>query len=299
ALLDSVLLAYTLLTRIAAARGNIEQAHAWLDQAEGLAPERGWQRLIAATLFERVRLQLAEDRVTEAAACVSQLARIAAAADRTEASVSEEIDRYRSLGEASLAMARQRAHDAIAPLTAVLERFQQHRGDYLALRARTMFALACLAAGDRTRAADECREVLAAIESARAYRTILDQGPDVGDLLQAVRETMHAGHDKLRIECIDQIIERSRARYPGRHAVRDPARAPLDEAPAPEGLSTRERGVLNLIAAGQSNKEIARTLGIAPETVKSHIKNIFSKLSVEKRAQAVSRAQSLGLVVGH
>jgi len=291
ALLDSVLVAYTLLTRIAAARGNMEQAHAWLDQAESLAHARGWHRLIAATLFERVRLQLAENRVTEAAACVTQLGRIAAVADRTEEAVSEEIDRYRSLGEASLAMARHRPHDAIGPLAAVLERFHQHRGDYLALRARTMFALACLAADDRTRAVEECCEVLAAIESSRAYRTIIDQGPDVGDLLRAVREKMHPTRDKLRIECIDEIIERSRTRYP--------AHAPADVAPVSEDLSTRERGVLNLIAAGQSNKEIARTLGIAPETVKSHIKNIFTKLSVEKRAQAVSRAQSLGLVVGH
>jgi LuxR family transcriptional regulator, maltose regulon positive regulatory protein len=48
-----------------------------------------------------------------------------------------------------------------------------------------------------------------------------------------------------------------------------------------------------------SNKEIARTLIIAPETVKSHVKHIFIKLGVEKRAQAVSHAQSLGLVSTH
>jgi len=41
-----------------------------------------------------------------------------------------------------------------------------------------------------------------------------------------------------------------------------------------------------LIAEGHSNEEIARSLGIAPETVKSDVKNIFDKLSVEKRAQA-------------
>jgi LuxR family maltose regulon positive regulatory protein len=51
-----------------------------------------------------------------------------------------------------------------------------------------------------------------------------------------------------------------------------------------------------LIAQGQSNKEIARTLGITPETVKSHVKSIFTKLDVDKRAQAVARAQALGLV---
>jgi DNA-binding CsgD family transcriptional regulator len=61
-------------------------------------------------------------------------------------------------------------------------------------------------------------------------------------------------------------------------------------------LSPRERSILDFIGQGQSNKEIARVLGIAPETVKSHVKNMFAKLGVERRAQAVHRAQSLGLV---
>jgi Bacterial regulatory proteins, luxR family len=51
----------------------------------------------------------------------------------------------------------------------------------------------------------------------------------------------------------------------------------------------------NLIAQGRGNKEIARILSIAPETVKSHVKHIFIKLNVQRRAQAVSRAQTLGL----
>ena len=63
-----------------------------------------------------------------------------------------------------------------------------------------------------------------------------------------------------------------------------------------ESLSPRERNILERIGQGRSNKEIARELGIAPETVKSHIKNIFIKLAVDRRAQAVSRAQRLGLV---
>jgi LuxR family transcriptional regulator, maltose regulon positive regulatory protein len=54
-----------------------------------------------------------------------------------------------------------------------------------------------------------------------------------------------------------------------------------------------------LIAGGLSNKEIAQNLAIAPETVKSHVKHIFTKLNVEKRAQAVSRAQTLGLAGTH
>ena len=63
-----------------------------------------------------------------------------------------------------------------------------------------------------------------------------------------------------------------------------------------EKLSPREQSVLALLVDGQSNKDIARTLSIAPETVKSHVKGIFFKLGVINRAQAVSRALSLGLV---
>ena len=58
-------------------------------------------------------------------------------------------------------------------------------------------------------------------------------------------------------------------------------------------LSSRERGILELIAHGYSNKGIARQIGITAETVKSHVKRIFIKLNVERRAQAVWRAQTL------
>jgi len=54
-------------------------------------------------------------------------------------------------------------------------------------------------------------------------------------------------------------------------------------------LSPRERNILELIGEGRSNKEIARALDISPETVKSHIKNMFAKLGVERRAEAVYR----------
>jgi ATP/maltotriose-dependent transcriptional regulator MalT len=77
-----------------------------------------------------------------------------------------------------------------------------------------------------------------------------------------------------------------------------PHRAPIatETSHLSEPLSTREGGILKLIAEGLSNKEIARSLAIAPETVKSHVKHIFIKLNVEKRAQAVSRAQILGFL---
>ena len=51
-----------------------------------------------------------------------------------------------------------------------------------------------------------------------------------------------------------------------------------------------------MIARGMSNKCIATSLGIAPETVKTHVKAIFSKLEARTRAQAVARAEAIGLL---
>jgi ATP/maltotriose-dependent transcriptional regulator MalT len=61
-------------------------------------------------------------------------------------------------------------------------------------------------------------------------------------------------------------------------------------------LTARERDVLAMISQGCSNKRIARTLEISPETVKSHVKHIFLKLEVGTRTEAVFRAVSLRLL---
>ena len=60
-------------------------------------------------------------------------------------------------------------------------------------------------------------------------------------------------------------------------------------------LTEREREVLTLIAQGVSNKEIAEKLFISMKTVSNHITNIFSKLQVADRAQAIIRARDAGI----
>jgi ATP/maltotriose-dependent transcriptional regulator MalT len=65
---------------------------------------------------------------------------------------------------------------------------------------------------------------------------------------------------------------------------------------ASDAITARERDVLHMIGQGCSNKHIARRLEISPETVKSHVKHIFSKLDVTTRSEAVSRAVLLRLL---
>ena len=54
--------------------------------------------------------------------------------------------------------------------------------------------------------------------------------------------------------------------------------------------------MLERLAAGQSNKEIARTLGVSPNTVKTHAARLFAKLEVSRRTQAVRKARDLRLL---
>ena len=61
-------------------------------------------------------------------------------------------------------------------------------------------------------------------------------------------------------------------------------------------LTKRELSMLQLIARGSSNPEIAKDLVLALDTVKLHVYNIFAKLGVKNRMQAVTRARSLGLI---
>jgi DNA-binding NarL/FixJ family response regulator len=64
----------------------------------------------------------------------------------------------------------------------------------------------------------------------------------------------------------------------------------------PEGLTEREMDVLRAAAHGQSNKDIAAKLGISPQTVQVHLRNIFGKLGVGSRSEAVARAIQAGWI---
>lgn len=78
-----------------------------------------------------------------------------------------------------------------------------------------------------------------------------------------------------------------RPSFDGRHPSRAPGRG---------ALSPRERDVLRLVAAGSTNRNVAETLSIGEETVKTLLSRIFAKLGVRRRAEAVSEAHKRGLL---
>lgn len=68
------------------------------------------------------------------------------------------------------------------------------------------------------------------------------------------------------------------------------------QALASLGISARELTVLQQIAAGHSNKEIAAQLHVSPNTVKTHVARLFEKLEARRRTDAIKKARELGIV---
>jgi len=96
----------------------------------------------------------------------------------------------------------------------------------------------------------------------------------------------------LRTEMLDAIHNVHRGR---RHVHGDVA-AEIALHVTDESLSEREIAVLNLVANGKANKEIAHALSLSEETVKAHLKNIFAKLDVADRTHAVTVAARRGMI---
>lgn len=78
--------------------------------------------------------------------------------------------------------------------------------------------------------------------------------------------------------------------------VRDPDFVPDSAALESLGISKRELEVLELIAQGLSNREIAEKLFLSPHTVKSHSSSLFVKLGARRRTEAIKRAKELGVL---
>ena len=76
---------------------------------------------------------------------------------------------------------------------------------------------------------------------------------------------------------------------------KSPGQSPRVPA-VPNLLSPREREVLTAIARGFTNKEVAKLLGISPNTIPVHVRNIYRKLETSNRVEAVYEAQAQGMI---
>jgi LuxR family maltose regulon positive regulatory protein len=291
-MLDCVWSAYFVMVRVAALRKNFDRAYTLLERAENLGTTRGWGRLCAAVALERVWLHLKEGRINEAIVAHEHLERLG---EKYRPSVDfawSDIHRYAELARAYLASEQLHFDDAISILKDLRDDAERVQNHYFALRVAVHLSVVRFDAGEATGALDDLRRVLSVSAQVEIHQTILDEGPRIGALLIAFQESADrkASSAKFMRYCSGLVAAWRSYHDPG---------SELSTSGLADPLSAREGAVLHLVAKGLSNKEIARNLAIAPETVKSHIKSIFIKLNAEKRAQAVARAQSLGLLTTH
>jgi LuxR family transcriptional regulator, maltose regulon positive regulatory protein len=275
------------IARVAAARMNFERAHTILERTENLGVARDWGRLSAGAIAERARLYLSDGRLDEAAACVDRLERLARKYPAPRPCAWSEIEWCHKLSRAHLLEQQARLNDAISILQGLVREAEAAQHRYFLIRSAIHMSAVQLNAGKVAEATSRFHRVLAACAAAGLYRTVLDEGPVISKLLQTTQESGKVRADL--IPYVDRLVADLQRGGQGHLA-------PASGARTLGALSPRETEILSLIAQGLSNKEIARSLDIRPETVKSYLKSVFTKLGVERRAQAVSRAQTLGLV---
>jgi LuxR family maltose regulon positive regulatory protein len=219
-------------------------------------------------LAERTRLS-SDTPVIEGAA--QRLAELARGNPAPKFCSRADIRRYAALAAGRLAITRRQHHDAITNLHALAQEAAGcQRYDfalYFALWADTLRSIALWAANKERDGLLLLEDVAGRARRGGMQRCVLDQA----NLLPA------AAQEHLR-----------------RFGIY--ARGPSGNMKRGGALAPREQEVLRLIAAGMSNKQIARALGLGPETVKTYLKSAFARLSVQGRVQAVLKAQSLGLL---
>lgn len=93
-----------------------------------------------------------------------------------------------------------------------------------------------------------------------------------------------------------ELLETIRAAHAGRRHLAREVASEIALHAVDDALSERELSVLKLVAAGQANKQIAVELAITEDTVKAHLKNIFAKLAVRDRTEAVTQAAKRGII---
>jgi LuxR family maltose regulon positive regulatory protein len=148
-------------------------------------------------------------------------------------------------------------------------------------------SLATQTAGDTPGALSTLEQALLLGQTEGFIRTFVNEGPPMARLL----------YEALSSEISSKYVRQLLAAFPTPEPQQAEASQTLDpDAEWVEPLSERELEVIQLIAEGLKNQEISERLFLSLNTVKAHNRNIFSKLGVNSRTQAVARARALGIL---
>jgi LuxR family transcriptional regulator, maltose regulon positive regulatory protein len=284
---ESALRGYRVLTRLAAGRGDTEFAFLILKEAEALAAARDWMGMMGESLMLRTQLLLREGRTRDAVICSERIE--ALVRDHRFSSGDASYASY-ALARALILVATGEACQGATILRGLQAASCGKRNNYWALQMSVHLVDALLGCGDQAEGRAMLVQALQVGARAGVFQTFVDAGKHVGELLLSFHHATPQDSrlpPELRPYIGSILAERARQRT---------GVSPTRASRVSESLSPRERSVLHSMSSGLSNKRIAQALQIAPETVKSHVKGIFIKLSVQTRAHAVSTAGALGLL---
>jgi LuxR family maltose regulon positive regulatory protein len=272
---------YLCLTRVLFSKGDMAGAEEIIIETQNTARESIvplWiTNLMAAW---QVRVWLAQDRLDETLQWVQKRG-LDPDTQPTYVGALEYITLARIL------IAQERYDDATRLLKRLLEPAEAGAHTTRAIEILLLQALAFQAVGDTGQAMDVLEQALTLAQPGGFIRIFVDEGPPMARLLY---------------EAVTRGIAPDYARWLlSAFPVAEPEQTGLSKIQAPrpepiEPLSEREREVLQLIAAGLTNPEIASRLFLALNTVKAHTRNIYGKLGVHSRTQAVARARALGIL---
>jgi LuxR family transcriptional regulator, maltose regulon positive regulatory protein len=285
--IESALHSYKTLARAAFRLRQAELALSVLREGESVAENKSWTRLALACIAERVQVLADLNRLSEAELHLARLRALSdtRSADQAQCHIGRNL--YCHWAGSRLELLRDPTATTAERLRGLIQdavgRGELKQGVELAVRlVALLFEL-----GETREAAEVLESILLVSADAGLFQTVIDGGPEVRTLL---RECTPGATRPSHVDAYAQMLL---------EAWSEPA-APVDSNSRGRRkgvkLTARECSVLELIGAGNSNKHVARHLGITPETVKSHTKRIFQRLGASTRAEAVSKAAYLGLL---
>lgn len=267
--LDRAIDAEVFLAKVMLASGSVSEAGALLAQAEHAARQQRFLNLLPTIAEARVRVLLHTGKVD--------------AAFELAQSHGLHSDQARVLMEQGEPSA------AAKILAALRERAEEKGWEDERLKLLVLGAVALQATGEKVKAAQLLDEALATALPSGMIRIFLDEGLPMRKLLRDA--VVHAEVEAYRNLLLDAFVLGER---------RDDGQPNCREAQPSESLieplSARELDILRLIAQGLSNHEISERLYLALSTVKGHNRNIFDKLQVKRRTEAVALARKLRLL---
>lgn len=293
ALLDYLCVAYITMARICDHNDQSAKAQEILDEAETIGHTSLWPRLVRSIAWERVRRALLAGELNRAQAIASRIERSDPDVGANWLPFSEDTE-GETIGEIRLAIYDNNADTALKRISKELTSAQKQGRVRRQIKLYILEALAHSQNGIENVAHRSLRRALQLAVPGNFQRIFLEEGDQVVKLLKNDYEAYTSGAAQADAsadtthEFVEELLRAAGVELS--HGEGDTQSNPI------EALTDRESEIILLLGNGLSNKEIARNVFVSENTVKYHLKNIYSKLRVSSRLQAINAARQIGLI---